>query len=98
MIYEYQYLIFGSTKPTLEDVRKQIASDEWRYEESQRDHLSSVAENIVKKHSWEWELGEDDNIFIAICPKNKTDKLEVFDVSLRLEIEATAYSMGLYLL
>ncbi|MCR1838638.1 hypothetical protein NSA18_12210 [Pasteurella caecimuris] len=91
MAYVYQYLVFDSEEPTIEEIKQQIANGEWQYIDFEYyKDLSDVAEIVVKMNAFDWELGENDNIFIAVCGIGELEELELFDVDLSLELTADA--------
>ena len=88
MKYEYQYLVFDSDEPTLEQIKEKLASNEIDDFESEYDKYSLewVAEDIVKQNYYDWELWEGDNIYISVFQKGKPEEQELFCVSLSLDI------------
>lgn len=91
MKYQWEYIVFGSKEPTVEDIEAKIKQSESKKYESDHDDVDSLVEQIVEENNWDWELEEDENIYISIYPKGKPEEQELFDVHLSLVIQATAY-------
>lgn len=91
MKYQWEYIVFGSKEPTVEDIKAKIKKSESKKYESDHDDVDSLVEQIVEENNLDWELEEDENIYISIYPKGKPEEQELFDVRLSLVIQATAY-------
>lgn len=91
MKYQWEYIVFGSQEPTAEDIEAKIKESESEEYESDHDCVDSLVEQIVEENNWDWELEENENIYISIFPKGKPEEQELFDVHLSLVIQATAY-------
>ena len=89
MKYQWEYIVFGSQEPTVEDIEAKIKKSESKKYESDHDDVDSLVEQIVEENNWDWELEED--VYISIYPKGKPEEQELFDVRLSLVIQATAY-------
>ena len=91
MKYQWEYIVFGSKEPTVEDIKAKIKQSESKKYESDHDDVDGLVEQIVEENNCDWELEEDENIYISIYPKGKPEEQELFDVRLSLVIQATAY-------
>ena len=91
MKYQWEYIVFGSKQPTVEDIKAKIKQSESKKYESDHDDVDGLVEQIVEENNCDWELEEDENIYISIYPKGKPEEQELFDVHLSLVIQATAY-------
>lgn len=93
MKYQWEYIVFGSKEPTVKDIEAKIKESESESEEYESDHdcVDSLVEQIVEENYCDWELEEDENIYISIYPKGKPEEQELFDVHLSLVIQAIAY-------
>ena len=91
MKYQWEYIVFGSKEPTVEDIKAKIKQSESKKYESDHDDVDGLVEQIVEENNCDWELEEDENIYISIYPKGKPEEQELFDAHLSLVIQATAY-------
>lgn len=91
MKYQWEYIVFGSQEPTVEDIEAKIKQSKSKKYESDHDDVDSLVEQIVEENYCDWELEEDENIYISIYPKGKPEEQELFDVHLSLVIQAIAY-------
>lgn len=91
MIYEWEYLVFSSDEPTVDDIKEKLENDESCTYESDHEDVDGLAEQIVEENNFDWELEDGDYIYISIFPKGKPEEQELFCVRLELVISCTAH-------